>query len=124
MSSKLTSVAQLRQALAKALGLIGETAEAAAQAVEAVTPLARPVELTAAGWTGSGPYTQTAAVTGVLADEGAQLVQIAPAAASREAWKEAGAECIGQGNGSLTFTAQVKPAGSIRLFVILQEVGV
>lgn len=123
MSNKLTSVGQLRSTALEARGLIGEAAAAAAEAIEAVTPQARAVTLPATGWTGStAPYSQTAAVPGVLADEGAQLLQIVPASASRGAWKEAGAECSGQGTGTLTFTAQEKPAGNIKIFVVLQEV--
>lgn len=119
----LLNLGHLRQAAMRARGLIGKVASAAAEAIEAVTPRARAVTLPVTGWTGTAaPYSQTAAVPGVLADEGAQLVQIAPSSASRKAWKEAGAECSGQGAGTLTFTAQEKPAESIRIFVILQEV--
>ena len=125
MSNKLTSVAQLRQAALACQGLTADVAQAAAEAigeVAAALPVGRSVTLTAAGWTGSGPYTQTVSVEGVLADEAAQLVQVVPASASREGWEAAGARCTGQGAGTLTFEAGEKPAGDLSIFVILQGV--
>lgn len=127
MSNKMTSVDQLRQTALACQGLAAEVAGAAADAIAEVAeglPVRRSVTLTAAGWTGSAaPYTQTAAVAGVRADEAGQLVQVAPASASRVAWNTAGVQCTGQGAGTLTFTAAEKPGGSIQIFVILQEVG-
>lgn len=118
MSEKLTSVGQLRQAALASQGLIGEVAVAAAEAVEAVTPKVQAVTLTAAGWTGSGPYSQTVSVPGVLADVGAQMVHILPD--DLDAWAAAGARCTGQGAGALTFTAKEK--AEMQIFVVLQEV--
>ena len=127
MSSKMTSVDQLRQTALACQGLAAEVAGAAADAIAEVAdalPVGWSVTLTAAGWTGSAaPYTQTAAVAGVRANEAGQLVQVAPASASRVAWNTAGVQCTGQGAGTLTFTAAEKPGGSIQIFVILQEVG-
>ena len=125
MSNKLTSVAQLRQAALAAQGLTAEVAGAAAEAIAEVAaglPVGRSVTLAAASWTGSGPYTQTAAVAGVRADEAGQLVQVVPAAGSMDAWEAAGVRCTAQGAGTLTFQAQEKPAAGISIFVILQEV--
>lgn len=126
MSNKLTSLAQLRQAALACQGLAADVAQAAAEAIGEVAaglPVGRSVTLTAAGWTGSAaPYTQTAGVAGVLADEGAQLVQIVPASASRENWEAAGARCTGQGAGALTFEAGEKPGTDMMVYVILQEV--
>lgn len=87
-------------------------------------PAARLVTLAAAGWTGSGPYRLTVAVPDVRADERAQLVQIAPSAASRDAWEASGARCTGQGDGALTFETREKPDESLGVYVILQEVAV
>lgn len=126
MSNKMTSVDQLRQTVLACQGLAAEVAGAAADAIAEVAdalPVRRSVMLTAAGWTGSGPYTQTAAVAGVRADEARQLVQVAPAAASQGTWNAAGVQCTGQGAGSLAFEALEKPGGNIAVFVILQEVG-
>lgn len=124
MSDKITNLAQLRAAALEARGMIGQVASAAAEAIEEVMPAAQAVTLAVTGWTGGGPYSQTADVPGVLADEGAQLVQIVPASASRETWRDAGVECTGQGDGTLAFTAQEKPGGSLKIFVVLQEVRV
>lgn len=123
MKSDLTNLGQLRMAVRETGRVIAETAEAAARDIEAVAPAVWTVTLPAAGWAGSGPYFQAASVPGALADEEAQLVQIAPASASRAAYREAGVECDGQGDGTLTFTAQKKPDGSLKIFVILQALG-
>ena len=125
MSNKMTSVDQLRQAALAAQGLTAEVAGAAADAIAEVAeglPVRRSVTLTAAGWAGSGPYTQTVTVAGVRADEAGQLVQAVPASASRAAWQEAGVLCTGQGAETLAFEAQEKPGGDISVYVILQEV--
>lgn len=126
MNTDLTNLAQLRQASLAAQGLTAQVAGAAADAIEEVAaglPVRRSVTLTAAGWAGSGPYTQTAAVSGVRADEAGQLVQVAPASASLEAWEAAGVKCTGQGAGTLAFSAREKPGGIILVYVILQEMG-
>lgn len=127
MNNKMTSVDQLRQTALACQGLAAEVAGAAADAVAEVAaglPVRRSVTLTAAGWAGSGPYTQTVSVAGVRADEAGQMIQAVPASVSREAWNAAGVQCTGQGAGTLTFTAAEKPGGSIQIFVILQEVSV
>lgn len=121
----LTTLGHLRDAALAARGLIGTVASAAADAIAEVAaglPRRRSVTLTAAGWTGSGPYTKSVAVAGVRADEAGQLVQVVPASASREAWEAAGVKCTGQGAGTLAFSAQEKPSGNISVYVILQEV--
>ena len=121
----LPNLGHLREAALAARGLIGAVAGAAADAIAEVAaglPVRRSVTLTAAGWAGSGPYTQTAAVEGVRADEAGQLVQVVPASASLEAWEAAGVKCTGQGAGTLAFSAQEMPTADISIFVILQEV--
>lgn len=126
MSNKMTSVDQLRQTALACQGLAADVAGAAADAIAEVAdalPVRRSVTLTAAGWTGSGPYTQTAAVAGVRADEAGQLVQVAPASASLAVWNTAQVQCTGQGAGSLAFKALEKPGTDISVYVVLQEVG-
>lgn len=126
MSNKMTSVEQLRQTALACQGLAAEVAGAAADAIAEVAeglPVRRSATLTAAGWAGSAaPYTQTAAVAGVRADEAGQLVQTVPASASREAWNAAGVQCTGQGAGSLAFEALENPGTDISVYVVLQEV--
>lgn len=126
MSNKMTSVDQLRQTALACQGLAADVAGAAADAIAEVAdalPVRRSVTLTAAGWAGSGPYTQTAAVAGVRADEAGQLVQVAPASASLAVWNTAQVQCTGQGAGSLAFKALEKPGTDISVYVVLQEVG-
>lgn len=125
MNDRLTSVDQLRQAALASQGLTAAVAGAAANAIEEVAaglPMGRSVTLTATGWTGSGPYTQTVAVEGIRADEAGQLVQVVPASASRAAWQEAMVLCTGQGTGTLAFEAQEKPCEDIPVYVVIQEV--
>lgn len=119
MSEKLTSVGQLRAASLEAKGLIGDVAAAAAEAIEAITPRAQRVTLTATEWVGAdAPYAQAVAVPGVLEDSMAQLVHILPEDA--EAWAAAGCRCTGQGAGTLAFEAEEK--ASMQVLVVLQEV--
>lgn len=88
-----------------------------------VQPRSILLTLAAANWTGSSaPYAQTVSAADVQADEAKQLVQVAPAAASRAAWNAASALCTGQGAGTLTFETQEKPGADISVYVILQEV--
>ncbi len=119
MSDKLIGVGQLRAASLEAMGLIGDVAAAAVEAIEAITPRVQRVTLTAAGWVGAAaPYTQSVAVPGVLEDSMAQLVHILPEDA--EAWAAAGCRCTGQGAGTLAFEAEEKV--SMQVLVVWQEV--
>ena len=82
-------------------------------------PKVVPVTLTAAGWSDN---TQTVTVSGVSADETAQLIQPMPSAASQAAYIEAGILCTGQAEGSLTFTAETTPTEDLTVYVALTEV--
>lgn len=82
-------------------------------------PIYRTVTLTASGWSSN---TQTVTVSGVLADETAQLIQPMPAVASQNAYISAGVICSGQGANHLAFTCSTTPTEDISLYVVLTEV--
>lgn len=88
-------------------------------AAKADKPKAIAVTLTAAGWTDGA---QTVAVSGVLADETAQLIQPVPSAASQAAYIEAGILCTGQAANSLTFTAETAPEEDLMVYITISEV--
>ena len=93
---------------------------ASAADVEATKPLRRAVTLFASGWSSD---TQTVTVSGVLADETAQLITPVPALASQEAYYDAGIIGSGQAANSLTFTARnSKPTSNLTVYVIIQAV--
>lgn len=80
------------------------------------------VTLSSSGWD-STAKTQTAAVSGVLADETKQLITPTPAIASQTAYYNAGIRCTGQSTNSLTFTAKTIPTADLTVYVTIQEVG-
>lgn len=82
--------------------------------------IVRLVALPRTGWSSGA---QTVAVEGVLADEAAQLIRPVPALDCQAAYMAAGILCTGQGENSLTFTAQQQPAASLGVYVVIQEVG-
>ena len=85
-------------------------------------PVSAAVTLSASGWNSSSK-TQTATVSGVLADETKQLITPAPAAASQAAYYNAGIRCTGQSANNLTFTAKTIPTADLTVYVTVQEVG-
>lgn len=91
-----------------------------AVAQESTKPKSVSITLTASGWSDS---TQTVMVSGVLADETAQLIQPMPAMASQSAYYGAGVLCSGQAANSLTFTCQTVPTADLTVYVVMQEVG-
>lgn len=86
--------------------------------------LPKTIELTlsASAWD-STAKTQTATVTGVLADETAQLITPTPALASQTAYYEAGILCTGQAANSLTFTCTTAPTTDLTVYVVIQALG-
>ena len=103
----------------------GLTADNVQDAIEEVNekipakPIYRTVTLPASGWSSN---TQTVTVSGVLADEFAQLIQPMPAIASQSAYYAAGIICTNQAANSLTFTCQEVPTSDLTVYVVIQEV--
>lgn len=78
----------------------------------------RTATLPASGWSGAGPYTYTANVEGVTADN---LVLAGPAPASKSAYEDCGAYPSAQGAGTLTFTAESVPTEAVTVNVAVFE---
>lgn len=87
--------------------------------VDSKVPKSVSITLPASGWSSN---TQTVTVSGVLADESAQLIQPMPAIASQSAYISAGVICSGQAANSLTFTCQTVPTENLTVYVVIQEV--
>lgn len=79
------------------------------------------VTLTASGWNSSAK-TQVVAVSGVLADESAQVIQPIPALASQSAYYAAGILATGQAKDHVTFTAATIPTTNLNIYVVVTEV--
>ena len=79
------------------------------------------VTLLASAWN-SESNTQTIAVSGVSADENAQLIIPTPVISSQTAYYESGILCTGQAVDSLTFTCKTIPAEDLTVYVVIQEV--
>lgn len=65
---------------------------------------------------------QTVSVTGVKADESAQVIRPTPAIASQSAYYSTGILCVNQAENSLTFQANTIPTEDISVYVEIQEV--
>ena len=79
------------------------------------------VTLPASGWNSSSK-TQAVTVSGVLADETAQLITLTPALTSQTAYYEAGILCTSQAADSLTFSCDTVPTSDLTVYVTIQEV--
>ena len=88
--------------------------------VDSKVPKSVSISLTSSGWD-SATKTQTVAVSGILADESAQLITPIPASAFQSAYYEAGIACTGQASDSLTFTATKVPTSDLTVYVMIQE---
>ena len=86
-----------------------------------VKPSIIQVTLLASAWN-SESNTQTVAVSGVSADENAQLIIPTPVISSQTAYYESGILCTGQAVDSLTFTCKTIPAEDLTVYVVIQEV--
>ena len=79
----------------------------------------RTVTLSSSAWSDNA---QSVAVSGVLADESAQLIQPMPAVASQNAYISAGVICSGQAANQLSFACSTTPTEDISLYVVITEV--
>lgn len=93
----------------------------AAVSAKADKPKRVSVTLTASGWNSSAK-TQTVTVSGVSADESAQVIQPIPAIASQSAYNAAGILATGQAENSITFTATTVPTADLSVYVVITEV--
>lgn len=92
---------------------------------EYIQSIAKPnvvqVTLLTSAWNGESK-TQTVTVSGVSADENAQLIIPTPVIASQTAYYESGILCTGQAVDSLTFTCKTVPTEDLTVYVVIQEV--
>lgn len=61
--------------------------------------------------------TQTVTVEGVSADETKQIITLSPSISSQEAYIDANVRCTGQGENSLTFTADENPSTDLTILI-------
>ena len=78
--------------------------------------IAATATLPISGWSGNGPYTYTASVTGVTTDN---VVLVGPAPLSKTAYEDGGIYPSAQGAASLTFTAESVPISEITVNVVV-----
>lgn len=80
-------------------------------------PTATLITLSSSRWSSNS---QTVTVSGVLADESAQMIQPMPTIASQSAYIEAGVLCTNQAANRLTFTCQTVPTSNLTVYVVIQ----
>lgn len=61
-------------------------------------------------------------VPGINGNELTQRIFVSPAASSREAYNDAGVECVGEGLNSLTFSSEETPVGNLTVLITIEEV--
>lgn len=88
-------------------------------AIASALPSMTKVTLSVNNWSTDGEY--TVSVEGILADETAQIITVAPTTASIVAATESGIYCSGQGANSLTFTCTSAPTSDIKFLVSWQD---
>ena len=87
----------------------------------AAPPIYRTITLSASSWD-STALTQTVTVSGVLADETAQLISPMPKLSNQTEYYEAGVRATAQAADSLTFTCDVIPTVNLTVYVTITEV--
>ena len=104
--------------------IINENDELSVNA-EYIQTIAKPnvtqITLSTSAWD-SAHNTQTVAVSGVSADENAQLITPTPVISSQTAYYESGILCTEQAVNSLTFTCKTVPMEDLTVYVVIQEV--
>ena len=92
---------------------------------EYIQTIAKPsvaqITLSASAWN-SESNTQTVTVSGVSADENAQLIIPTPVISSQTAYYDSGILCTGQAVDSLTFTCKTVRIENLTVYVVIQEV--
>lgn len=120
IDSAIGAVANKQDKLTGVQGqVVGFDGEGNAVAQESTKPKSVSITLPASGWSNNA---QTVTVTGVLADETAQLIQPMPAMASQTTYYDAGILCTGQATNQLTFTCKTVPTADLTVYVAIQEV--
>lgn len=84
-------------------------------------PLMLSIELLSDAWSDSR---QEVRVPGILGDEMAQLITVAPTMISRSAYTSAMVECIEQSMNSLTFSAGKVPESNLTVLITIEEVAI
>lgn len=84
-----------------------------------VAPVRQSVTLAVASWSDNA---QTAIVTGVLADETKQMIDIVPASTSKDAYINSGIWADSQAADSITFKCAVTPTEAITVYVTITGV--
>ena len=87
--------------------------------VDSKAPVSVPITLTVGSWSSNQ---QVANVSGVLADETAQIIMPTPALASLQAYQDAEVKVIAQAANSLTFSCSEVPASNLTVYVVIQGV--
>lgn len=91
--------------------------------IDTITPKARLVTLSSAGWDATAK-TQTVSCLGVVADEGKQMIMPAPTISSTTTYNDAGVQLTGQAADTLTFTTENIPTTDVQVYIVMQNVEV
>ena len=113
------ATAQAEAAAQSEANAAASASKAEAAAARADKPTMTRITLGANSW--SSDNGQTVTVEGILADETAQMITVAPAPNSRAAAVEAGMYCSAQGENALTFRCDTAPSADVEFVVSWQS---
>lgn len=129
-SKKITDLNQMKLAAlrgkADTASKVAELAQVVSDAVSDLEatkqdiPPMQTITLAAAGWDPDAK-TQTAAVTGVLADQTAQTVSVAPAVEDRALCAANGIDVFAVSDNSMTFSAATVPSADVTVYITIQS---